>query len=287
MASDLRLNIGGVIISIHGDLFDGDLRSLKAYNAFITPHKDKPDILIRLHKRRLEHPGGEKAFDCPPIWALYQNGQDRVIDLFPEMPELRRSLALSPHGKEADLYLNENAQAFADAFYGPTLELLMVNLFALGKGAVIHACGIVRKETGILFVGESGAGKSTLARLLSKRKGVDVLSDDRIILRKGQRAFWIHGTPWHGDGAFASHLAAKLDRVFFLKHGSTNSITKVEGIDPPSRLLTCSFPPYWDPKGMDFTLKLFAKLTAKVPCYELSFRPDESIVEIIQTVLVN
>jgi hypothetical protein len=286
MVSDLFLNIGGVIISIHGDLFDGDPRSLKAYNAFITPYKNKPDIFLRLHQRRFSHLGGEKAFDCPPIWALYQHGQDRVIDLFPEMPELRRFLVISPHGKEADLYLNEDAQALADPFYGPTLELLMVNLLALEKGAIIHACGIVRKETGILFVGESGAGKSTLAKLLSRAKEVEVLSDDRVIVRKGRRAFWIHGTPWHGEGAFVSPRAAKLERVFFLKHGSTNSITDVEGIDSPSKLLTCSFPPHWDSKGMDFTLGFYADLTAKVPCYELGFRPDQSIVEFLQTIVV-
>jgi hypothetical protein len=284
--SDLFLNIGGVILSLQGYLLGDDPQTLKAFKAFVTPHKNKPDILIRLHKRRFDHLRGEKAFDCPPMWALYQHGQDRVIHLFPEMPELRRFLVMAPHGKEADLYLNENPQAFADPFYGPTLELLMVGFLSLGKGAIVHACGIVRENKGILFVGESGAGKSTLAGLLSKERGVNILSDDRVIVRKRRRASWIYGTPWHGDGAFASPRAAKLEKVFFLKHGSTNSITRVEGIEPPSRLLTCSFPPYWDSKGMDFTLEFFADVTARVPCYELGFRPDESIVEFFQTIVV-
>jgi hypothetical protein len=286
MASDLRLNIGGVSIRIHGGLSDGDPQSMQAYKAFITPHKNKPDILIRLHEGRLDHPEGEKAFDCPPIWALYHHGQNRIIEVFPEMPGLRRTLVMSPHGKEADLYLDEDTQAPGDLLDGPTLELLMVNSLAEGKGAIIHACGIVRKDTGILFVGESGAGKSTLARLLSGEKGVEVLSDDRVIVRKRGRGFWAHGTPWHGDGLFASPGAAKVERIFFLKQGSANSIAKVEGIEPASRLLTCSFPPFWDSKGMDFTLEFFAEMTAKVPCHELSFRPDKSLMEFFRAIAV-
>jgi hypothetical protein len=157
----------------------------------------------------------------------------------------------------------------------------MVSFLALGKGAIIHACGILRKETGILLVGESGAGKSTIARLLSKEEGFEVLSDDRVIVRKESGALRIYGTPWHGDSAFGSPKGVKLERVLFLKHGSTNSITKAEGIEPLSKLLTCSFPPYWDSKGMQFTLEFLADLTAKVPCYELNFRPDRSIVEFV------
>jgi hypothetical protein len=284
MVSDLSLNIGGIIIFVQGCPLDDDPQSLRTYNFFVTRLKNKADILLRLHKSRFDHGGAERAFDCLPTWALYLDGQKRVIEVYPEMPEIRRTLVMSRHGTEADLYLNEDVRALADAFYGPTLELLMVSFLALGKGAIIHACGISRKETGIIFVGESGAGKSTIARLLSEEKGIEVLSDDRVIVRRENGSLRIYGTPWHGSGAFASPKAAKLKRIFFLRHGTTNSITKVEGIDPPSRLLTCSFPPYWDSRGMQFTLEFFADLTAQVPCYELNFRPDRSIVDFFQTI---
>ena len=51
----------------------------------------------------------------------------------------------------------------------------------------MHGCGIVRADgTGNLFVGHSGAGKSTTTRLWTEVEDVEVLSDDRIIVRRDE-----------------------------------------------------------------------------------------------------
>jgi hypothetical protein len=53
----------------------------------------------------------------------------------------------------------------------------------------LHSCGIVRVDGGgDLFVGHSGAGKSTTTRLWTEREDVEVLSDDRIIVRRDEEA---------------------------------------------------------------------------------------------------
>jgi hypothetical protein len=55
------------------------------------------------------------------------------------------------------------------------------------KAIELHSCGIVRPDgTGNLFVGHSGAGKSTTTRLWTAREDVEVLSDDRIIVRRDE-----------------------------------------------------------------------------------------------------
>jgi serine kinase of HPr protein (carbohydrate metabolism regulator) len=95
------------------------------------------------------------------------------------------------------------------------MELLMVNYLAQERGVIIHGCGIEKNGKGILFVGESGAGKSTLAKLWDQEDGVDVLSDDRIIVRKKGEQFWMYGTPWHGDAKFASPETVRLERILF------------------------------------------------------------------------
>ena len=67
----------------------------------------------------------------------------------------------------------------------PLDELLLQGLLARGRGAEIHACGIADGSgRGLLFVGQSGAGKTTMARLWEGERGITVLSDDRIILRR-------------------------------------------------------------------------------------------------------
>ena len=77
------------------------------------------------------------------------------------------------------------------------MELLLLSYLAKGRGIIIHGCGIARKGKGVLFVGESGAGKSTLARMWDEEDGVEILSDDRTVVRRKGREFWISGMWLH------------------------------------------------------------------------------------------
>jgi len=137
---------------------------------------------------------------------------------------------------------------------------------------------------GILFVGESGAGKSTLARMWGEEKGVEVLSDDRMIVRKRGGQLWMYGTPWHGNARFASSQGVILERIFFLKQGKENAIAETKGIERVSRLLTCSFPAHWDRQGMASALEIFTDLTVQVPCQELTFKPHRSLLDFVKRI---
>ena len=61
-----------------------------------------------------------------------------------------------------------------------------------------------------------------------------------------------------------------------------NIIKKVGPADAVSRLIICSFLPFWDKKGMEFTLKFCAELVENVPCYELGFVPDEHVLDFVR-----
>ncbi len=213
------IKIGDVAISIEGQV-SGEIAP--AYLPFIG--EGKIDISLRLHR------------GIP----------DLVVE---EKGELQRTLFLPHHLKHADLYFADNCTRFTDPYFGPTMELLLMHYLAQARGVILHACGIIIEDKGILFVGESGAGKSTLARMWDQENGVDILSDDRIIVRKQGREFRVYGTPWHGEAAFGSPREARLERIFFLSHGQENSIKEMTGLDRVSHLLTCSFPPCGTPKG--------------------------------------
>ena len=285
MSKELKIRIGDVSISIQGDAQTSDWEITLAYLPFIAP--GETDINLRLHQGLPHTLVGERVFDCPPIWSLYRQNGASVIKIFDKLSGLERALVLSSHLEKTDLYFSDKSGPFLDPFYGPTMELLMVNYLAQGRGVIIHSCGIASKGRGILFVGESGAGKSTLARMWDQEDGIDVLSDDRTIVRKKGHQFWMYGTPWHGDAKFGSPRGVRLERIFFLRHGQKNSIKEIKGIDPVSQLLTCSFPPYWDPQGMAFTLEIFTDLTAQVLCQSLSFRPERSAIDHVIEELVD
>ncbi len=274
------IRIGDVAISIEGHV-SGEIAP--AYLPFVA--QEKPEISLRLHHGIPDLVVEEKVFESPPIWTLYRENGTSIVKLFPEMGELQRTLYLPHHLKHADLYFGDDSIHFIDPYFGPIIELLLIHYLAQARGIILHACGIVIEDKGILFLGESGAGKSTLARLWDKENGVDILSDDRVIVRKQGREFRVYGTPWHGEAAFGSSREARLERIFFLSHGKENSTKDMTGLDPVARLLTCSFPPLWDPEAMECALEFFSQIATHVSCQELSFRPEKSALTLVKKII--
>ena len=279
MSENLTFRIADVSISIEGEVPEADLSIPSAYRPFVA--NGKADIHLRLQRGTPDIPFEEKVFACPPIWTLYRHNNISIIKLFSTRPDLKRTLVLQPGLERADLYFANGSDRFLDPFHGPTMELLMVNYLARERGVIIHSCAVVLDGRGLLFVGESGAGKSTLARMWDQENGVEVLSDDRTVVRKQGDEYWLYGTPWHGEAKYGSPRAVRLERIFFLRHGANHSSKQASGIEAVSKFLTCSFPPYWDPRGMEFSMELFSDLAAQVPCEELTFKPERSVLNFI------
>ena len=138
---------------------------------------------------------GRKIFDSGSLWRLYENNSEFCFDFtapcFGARPYKR--LLVDPKFCMAVLQMNEecflNATAGADPLEYPLDELLIVHRITQEKAIELHSCGIVRPDgTGNLFVGHSGAGKSTTTRLWMACEDVEVLSDDRIIVRRDECA---------------------------------------------------------------------------------------------------
>ena len=283
MPENFAICIGDVGIAFDGEpkIKPGEIKN--AYRSFFSTNK--PDIHLRMHLGAPQIKVGGKIFESSPIWTLYRQGENFIINLFEKMNGLKRILRITRDFTSADLYFTEPDGAFNDPFFGPTIELLMVNYLAQISSMIVHACGVDYEGKGILFVGESGAGKSTLTKIWNQKPGVEVLSDDRIIVRKNNDQYWIYGTPWHGDAKFASPAKVKLEKVFFIKHGRANCVKAVGGTFPVLQFLKASFPPYWDKNCMEFAMEFFNDLVEEVPCREFSFVPDAGILEFVDNLL--
>ena len=110
---------------------------------------------------------------------------------------------------------------------------------------------------------------------------MDVLSDDRTIVRKKNGQYWMYGTPWHGEAKFGAPRGVKLEKIFFLRHASRNVTYAIAGAPAVTQFLQCSFPPYWDAAGMGFAMGFFCKLAAAAACQKLSFTPDNGVIDLI------
>jgi len=272
MTTNINLSIGDVSIYIAGNSQIQDWEIAPSYIQFVSGRE--PDIRLNLVRGAPKNGVSKKFFGSYPIWDLYRSNGNSIIKFYDEMPGLARALSFESRLDQAELFFPETTNQFVHPFYGPVLELLMINYLAQSKGTVIHSCAVKSGESGLLFVGESGSGKSSLMRLWRQAEDVEILSDDRTIVRRNDGDYWIYGTPWHGEAEYGSPQSARLEKIFFIQHGVTNSARLIKGAEPVQHLLTCSLPPYWDCAEMDFTMNFFHDLTQAVPCYEMFFKPD-------------
>jgi len=283
MINNIQFAIGGINISVEGDSEPAALDIPSAYRPFVKG--GKADVTLRLHEKTLVPTAGKKIFESPPIWSLYRNNGTSILRIFEKMPGYGRTLILPQHIENTDLYFDDPTGNYYNPFLGPTIELLMVNYLAQGRGVILHGCGIKHDDCGFLFVGESGAGKTTMAKIWSQESDVEVLSDDRTIVRKKDGHFVMYGTPWHGEGKFGSPGSVKLDQIFFIKHAGVNSILESNKAHSVTQFLQCSFPTFWDSAGMEYSMDVFSDLAATIPCRMLSFKPDAGIVEFVDNLL--
>jgi hypothetical protein len=282
------LRIADITLAISCDDPEMRLQLQGARSKFLIKEPGADIIIQSVWGNLSEKPRGERLFDSGSTWQLYyQDGNYlfRFTSLaFGSLPY--KSAFFNREFSWGEILVHRpffKTGQSVDPLAYPLDELLTCNLLARGRGTEVHACGLVDSfGRGHLFVGQSGAGKSTMARLWENEPGTTVLSDDRIILRKIENAIWMYGTPWHGEAMLASPSRAPLTAVYFLKKGQKCELIFQKQAGSVSRLFACSFPPFYNPEALDFTLGFLEDVVKKVPCYELKFTPDKSVVEFIK-----
>lgn len=283
MPSQATVRIGG--ISLRVVAASDTLAFGNELNPFLSAGSC-PDIEMSVawtdHLRRFSE---EPVFHSSGIWRLFHRNNEFIFDFCSPTLGSGPYKRLYTHAGfySAQLYLSREllvAHPDISPLEYPTDELLFTNyLAAYGLGVEVHGCGLVDAETGgHLLLGHSGAGKSTTARLWQSLRNPEILSDDRIILRIENGQLWMYGTPWHGEGQFASPGKAKLDRILILQHGERNEFTEMSRSRAAAEMFARCFPPFHSPEGLQNVMDFLDKVVNLVPCYEFHFVPDASAV---------
>jgi hypothetical protein len=284
---ELILNIGNITLRIAAEDPGLKLYADGAKGKFLLLN-GKPDVDISVGWRHLVHePIGKKLFDSGSIWELYRQDESNVFR-FTSLAYGSNPYKLASFNKDfskGTVYLHKPffpSDQSVDPVCYPLDELLLVNALARGRGAEIHACGIIdSKGDGHLFAGQSGAGKTTTARIWDGEPGIRILSDDRIILRKNGSEIRMYGTPWHGEGGFALPTSAPLTHIYFLEKGAKNELRPQGKAEGAARLFSCCFAPLYFPEAVSKTLAFFEDVVKAVPLDELRFLPDKSVLKLI------
>jgi len=294
------LRIGGVSVEISG---------LRRDDVVLTPplqpfrvRTSKIDIHIQMEwANKLSSPVTTPLFDSGATWRLYESDCDFTFDfhspVFGTQPYKR--LLVDRAFSQATLQLNEESfskfPSSAAAIEYPLDELLIMHRLTQERAIELHGVGIAGPDgASNLFVGHSGAGKSTTAHLWTALHKVEILSDDRIIVREhpvrehplhegtlsaAATEIYMYGTPWHGEAHFALPQRAPLQRIFVLEHGHGNVLTRLTRSQMVAELFARAFVPFHRHEYVDSALSFLERVVDSVPCYHYSFEPDERAVE--------
>jgi hypothetical protein len=255
-----------------------------------------PDIYIQAGwTNSIQHEAGNPLFDSGSLWRLFDDDQglrfDFSVPILGERPY--RRLRIDDKYRYATIelsgeYLGQGWRP--DPMEYPLDELLIMHRLTQERAIELHGVGIVGPNgASNLFVGHSGAGKSTTARLWTSLHKVEILSDDRIIVRESParelqpgddpRQIFMYGTPWHGEGCFALPQRAPLQRIFVLEHGHGNVLTHLSRSQMVAELFARSFVPFHRHEYVESALSFLEQLADSVPCYRYSFEPDQRAVD--------
>lgn len=292
----LRLRIADIVISIVSDERVWEFPLDSVYRRFIADGTDsRGDASIRVHWGNAPICDlGEKVFVAwhshfaDPILQLYRKDGQRIVRTSTPYLEIRshRLGVFEADFRSGDVYITfpqESPDIYPYPLEFPLDRILLLNMLALGRGTMMHACGINDGGRGFVFIGPSGSGKTTLARLWKGHQHVTVLGDECLVIRRIENQYRVYGTPWTGREKFASPEGIPLEKVFFIRHADKNVISPKKEINVVENLLAQSFSSY-DRAAMQYTLDFCSELSQRIPSYDLGFVPTEEVVDFVQGV---
>ena len=288
-----HLEIAGVTLSLNSDRLILSHEPDPGYQGFLKKTNSPPDIRVRFDRSILPDTDHlPKIFDSGQSWSMFKNGTWYLVVLSP--PALNTApvwiARFDRSFKDVIVYLGERmvhetpegVRVLNPVRY-PMDQILLMYFLADRRGVLAHAAGVAFDGKGYIFPGRSGAGKSTLSRQFSCDHDLEILSDDRMVIREIGDTLRAYGTPWPGEAGIAINRGVPLSGIFFIRHGSQNGIRKMERKEALESLFPVVSVPWYDEPVMTEILDFCADLLGRVSAYELHFKPDVEVVDVFKT----
>lgn len=106
-------------------------------------------------------------------------------------------------------------------------------------GFFFHCSAVAMDNEAYMFSAASGTGKSTHRRLWQKVYGdrVQIINDDKPMIRKVDGVFYVYGTPWQGKENLGANIRVPAKALCFLSRAEQNSIEKLSSSNVVGKML--------------------------------------------------
>jgi MoaA/NifB/PqqE/SkfB family radical SAM enzyme len=290
--------IAGITIQVDSDLPFTDQTFHPKFAAFRVDGPGPDTVSIRHHFSLPDLTGkdlGREMYRKPP-WAIYRQNSSYIylgISPQPDDPTLHRAVTFNNDHSRAKIYNNQKEVWLNGDLHSLTLfpsdQVLIARLLADRQGCYFHSAAAIVNGAGMIFIGHSEAGKTTTTHLLTdaSRPGngssnlqVEILCDDRNIVRRLEDGWWVYGTWSHGDSPLISANGAPMHAILFLEQGDENTLTPlIDRKEIVRRLLGCVVKSFVTADWWNKTLDTIERMSHEAPCYVMRFDRTGKIVE--------
>ena len=146
-------------------------------------------------------------------------------------------------------------------------------------GLFFHSSALMLDGKAYLFSAPSGTGKSTHTALWQRHFGgrVQMINDDKPIIRKKGGVFYVYGTPWMGKADIGTNTKAPVKAVYILQRAEENTAVRVLPSQVMKQLLEATVIDV-ERSRMEKLLELLDEFFKETPLFLLGCNMDESAV---------
>jgi len=189
------------------------------------------------------------------------------------------SVTITKEDIERERSLSKEEGNFSDSYYEGLVVFrrLCEHILSKSEGLIFHCSALAVNGKAYLFTAPSGTGKSTHSRLWREFLGdrVQMVNDDKPILKLEDGRFYVYGTPWQGKHNLGENIRVEVGAVIELKRGKENSIEKINKEEMIATVFNQTIRPS-DKSLMINLMELTDKFLRSVDTYRLYCNTDIS-----------
>lgn len=273
----------------HGFIVDAEdsvFREMKQYQPFMDDEDSNTLFSLRIQKS-----------DTPIIYKECHRQEDEGASMicgetpdgktvleFQIRNEVMGRLVCSHDFTEGDVYYSGRR------FYVVNNSLMMMYTFITSDKltTLFHSSVVSYQGKAYMFLGKSGTGKSTHSQLWLKHiEGTELVNDDNPVVRIIEGEARVYGSPWSGKTPCYRNIDYPIGGIVKLKQAPHNKIRRMKPVEAYVALAMSISGMRWKKQMGDGLHQTENQLTATVPVWHLSCRPDQEAAEICSKTIIN